>query len=207
MRNQDGLTIIELMVTLVVMVVTLSIGVPASMAMINNSRSTTLINQLVGDLNLARSEAVKRQSFVTLCIRDGLACVDPGDGANNWENGWIVWADADNDAALDAGEEILVREGFPTGWNFSGSGFATQGLLSFNGSGRQGQIVEAAGEVTFNPESTGTFILCDESDGDARFKRALIVVPMGYIRQPRDSNENGILEDHANNSLTNASCT
>ena len=84
-----GFTLIELMVTLAVLAVLAGIAAPSFMAMIRDNRITTQANNLVGSIQLARSEAAKRGVQIT--IRHN------GATANNWDNGWIVFTDWDAD--------------------------------------------------------------------------------------------------------------
>ena len=87
--GQFGFTIIELMVTLLVGAILLSIAVPSFRNFVQDSRLTTESNSLVYSLNLARSEAVKRDGGVKVCASsDGSSC------GGTWAQGWIVCAPA-----------------------------------------------------------------------------------------------------------------
>ena len=77
--QQRGFTLIELMFTIVVMAVLLSIGVPSFRDFIRSSRMAEGTNALVGDLNFARSEAIKRNQNTTVVPLGG-----------SWANGWEV---------------------------------------------------------------------------------------------------------------------
>ncbi|MEE9346268.1 MAG: GspH/FimT family pseudopilin [Methylococcales bacterium] len=100
-----GFTLIELITTLSVAAIILTVGVPGFQTMVQNNRLTTDINRLITDLNLARMEAIKRGQDVTICKRNtaGTDC----DDANTWDLGWIVFSDPDRDGVVDAGEEII----------------------------------------------------------------------------------------------------
>jgi type IV fimbrial biogenesis protein FimT len=77
----------ELLFTIAVAAIILSVGVPGFMSFIDNNRAVTHTNDLVTALNLARSEATRRGSTITVCSStDGVACV-PG---VDWSNGWVV---------------------------------------------------------------------------------------------------------------------
>ena len=87
-RHNGGFTIIELMVTVMVVAILAAIGLPAVSTFIKNDRSWTQANTLVITLNYARSEAVKRDlaTGVSVCTTtDNLVCTP-----NPWQNGWIV---------------------------------------------------------------------------------------------------------------------
>ena len=60
MNANNGFTLIELMVTVAVLAIVLSLGVPSYRALIINNRLTAQANALVASINLARSEAIKR---------------------------------------------------------------------------------------------------------------------------------------------------
>jgi type IV fimbrial biogenesis protein FimT len=92
MNRFAGFTLIELMVTLAVAAILVTIAVPGMATLVQNSRTTSQTNELVSALNLARSEAVKRGRTVTVraeggefadgwCVYQGTACndVDPNE--------------------------------------------------------------------------------------------------------------------------------
>jgi type IV fimbrial biogenesis protein FimT len=84
-RRSYGFTMIELMVTLVVLGILLGVGVPSFRLFLVNARTSAVANDITSAINLARSEAVKRAEPVTVCPSDdGADC----DGA--WTDGWIV---------------------------------------------------------------------------------------------------------------------
>jgi len=76
---QRGFTIIELMITLLIVAILSTMALPSFTQMIKNNRLTTQANELVLALNLSRSEAVKRGTSVTISAVGG-----------NWANGWTV---------------------------------------------------------------------------------------------------------------------
>jgi len=99
MNKQSGFTLIELMVVISILAILLGIGVPSFRATIEGNRITTVANDLVGALQFARSEAVKRGTNVTLCSSNDQATCSGG-----WVNGWV----ARNEAAV-APEPVLLR--------------------------------------------------------------------------------------------------
>lgn len=110
MKN-DGFTLIELMAVLTVAAIVLTLGVPSFQEIIKNNRFATQANRLIGSINLARSEAIKRGVRVTLCkSNDGENCVS----SNGYEQGWIVFSDQDENATFDNNNEELIRVVGPT---------------------------------------------------------------------------------------------
>lgn len=82
-----GFTLVELMVTVVVLVILVSVAVPSFDNIQLSSRLTSYSTDLVAGSQLARSEAIKRNAPVTLCASsNGTACATNG----QWEAGWIV---------------------------------------------------------------------------------------------------------------------
>jgi len=82
-----GFTLVELMVTLAVMVVLIAIAVPSFDSVRLSTRLNSYATALVASGQLARSEAIKRNAAVTLCVSaDGASCSTSG----QWETGWIV---------------------------------------------------------------------------------------------------------------------
>ena len=128
MKNTRGFTLIEVLVTMVVVMVLLLVAVPEYRRMTEDNRQVTAINKIVGDLNLARSEAVKRGRAVTLCgSTDGATC-----DTLNWESGWIVFIDVDRDRAVDNidGDLLISRNtGLPAGLTLRGIKFASNDFL------------------------------------------------------------------------------
>ena len=115
-RQQLGLTIIELMITLVVAAILLTIAVPSMQAMIRNNRLTTQANTFVATLQYARSEAIKRRANLRILSADGTA---------DWETGWRVWVDKDNDNTVDDEERLRVQEALSGGNRLTPSGGET----------------------------------------------------------------------------------
>ncbi|MFK2876820.1 GspH/FimT family pseudopilin [Rhodanobacter hydrolyticus] len=66
-RQQCGFTIVELMITLAVAAILLAIAVPSFRNITLANRLNTAANGLVGAINAARMEAVKRNSSTQFC--------------------------------------------------------------------------------------------------------------------------------------------
>ena len=94
--NTRAFTLPELLITLGILTVLTSVGVPGTVQFIDNQQLATTSNHLAADLLLARSESIKRRQPVL---------VDNGDG--NWQSGWQVYVDLNNNGLFDEGEPIL----------------------------------------------------------------------------------------------------
>lgn len=109
MTPARGFTLIELIVTLAIAAIVLSVGVPSFRGVIMDNRLVTQSNQFVTSVKLARSAAVRYQRSATVCASANFdAAVPTCAASNDWSIGWIVWVDKDRDAATDANEIISV---------------------------------------------------------------------------------------------------
>lgn len=81
-RINSGFTLIELMVTIAVAVVLLTVAVPSFRNLIARNELTTAANAWVGALSTARAEAVKRNQSVALCGEDDTPTSGIGSGCS-----------------------------------------------------------------------------------------------------------------------------
>ncbi len=113
----QGFTLIELIITVAIAAIVMTIGIPAFQDTIRENRLTTYNNQFIAALNLTRSEAIKRGSTVTLCSSDGATCKTGG-----YQQGWIIFRNPTNAAdPADAAAIIRVFEKLPEGMTLVGS--------------------------------------------------------------------------------------
>ncbi|MEE4217191.1 MAG: GspH/FimT family pseudopilin [Xanthomonadales bacterium] len=104
-----GTTVIELMVTLSVAAILLTLAAPSLESFTNRQRMKAAVNALHNDLLAARSQAVYRNSLVTVCPGSPVSgCT----GASDWSGGWIVFEDSNGDRQPQE-SEFLLRHGQP----------------------------------------------------------------------------------------------
>jgi type IV fimbrial biogenesis protein FimT len=89
MKVNSGFTLIELMVVITIFAVLMGLGVPSYRYVTNSNRIAAEVNGLLGDLQFARSEAIKEGATVTVCpaIAPYAACAN---NSSTWHTGWIV---------------------------------------------------------------------------------------------------------------------
>ena len=103
-RATRGFTLVELMIVLAVAAILLGTAVPAFTGLIRSSALASATNDLFAAFLVARSEAVKRNARVAVCkSANGAACAQSG----GWEQGWIVFHDANNNGARDPDERLV----------------------------------------------------------------------------------------------------
>lgn len=148
-----GFTLIELLVLVALVAILQSLAAPALTGVVNSMRLTASVNTLFSSLLLARSEAIKRNSRAVVCkSATGDACINTG----GWEQGWIVFHDANNNASRDAGEAILSRQpALPQPMRFTGNGplasyvsYTPMGITKYTSGAFQ------AGTLTVCPQSS-----------------------------------------------------
>lgn len=110
MAKNNGFTLLELLVTLAVASILISVGVPGFRGIIMDNRLAGEANQFVTAVNLARSSAVRYQRNATVCASNNYDDPVPTcSGGTDWSTGWIVWVDKDRDNATDANEVVAVN--------------------------------------------------------------------------------------------------
>lgn len=83
-----GFTLYELLLTLLLVAVIVSIGLPSFAATLARSRQSVEINALFHAFHQARKESIMRRKAVSLCpSQDGETCAPSTD----WSEGWIMY--------------------------------------------------------------------------------------------------------------------
>lgn len=174
MNKPYGFTLIELLVTLAIGAIILAVGVPSFRTVVQNNRLVSGTNDLVGVLNLARSEAVTRGLRVTVCkSSDQATCDTSGVG---WEQGWIVFTDENNNAAYDptaTPAETLLRVHGELENQITATG-------NTNVANYISYITSGQSQMTSGAFQAGTIQICDDRNGD--FGRSLVITSTGQIR-------------------------
>ncbi|GAB3686010.1 GspH/FimT family pseudopilin [Salinisphaera aquimarina] len=136
-----GFTLLELIVTIAVAAILLAVAIPSYRSMVQRNALAANVNDLVGDLNYARAQAVTRGQDVFICSsRNQTSCSTDGD----WSQGWVLYVANDPatvnptpatsqllraHGAADAGFSLMTTETAPL--SFNSSGFTLSGNRTF----------------------------------------------------------------------------
>ena len=137
-----GFTLIELLVTLAILAIIAVIAAPSLQNFVLNNRIRSQAAALTSSLAFARTEAITRSTRVVTCPGSASGC-----NGTQWESGWIVFVDTNNDAVLDV-DEIQLELHVALDGNNTLRGTTDVGdYVSFDYDGRA---------------QSGTFVLCDQ---------------------------------------------
>ncbi len=171
-------TLIELLISLIIVAILLSLVIPSFSTFISSNRLTSYANQWITTLNYARSEAIKRNQQVVVRKL-----------SLNWEQGWQVFVDIDRSIAarqnvLDSNDILLrVYASLPLDFTLRGN----QNFTNF---------------IRYKPNgassSFGSFVICDNQDGnnipEPYTAKLMTVNAAGRVHLGIDANKNGIPE-------------
>ena len=100
MSQEKGFTLFELIFTITILIITLTLGIPLLQQWIQRSKTTDLQHTLLHSIHYARSQAVRLQSTVTLCPGSS-QCED------NWNSQLLIFSDLNSNGVLDSNELLL----------------------------------------------------------------------------------------------------
>lgn len=139
-RKERGFTMVELMITVLVLAILTTVGLPAYRSFVVSQRIKSASFDLIASLSMARSEAIKRNVSVDVTPTGG-----------SWLNGWTLVLSGtattlNNKQALGSGLSISC---------FSGSNPVTPcPTVTYNSSGRLTGASAPAIQITSNDAST-----------------------------------------------------
>ncbi|MDP2073166.1 GspH/FimT family pseudopilin [Hydrogenophaga sp.] len=129
-----GVTLVELIVCVSMLAVLVGLAVPSFSGLHSDWRRDSAIRDFMGDLQLARSTALRTSRTVVMCATlNGLACAN-GAISSDWRQGWIIFSDLDGDGALGNTEPVIVQRGPLIGLQQMQSNIAA-GQLEFRSNG------------------------------------------------------------------------
>lgn len=159
--KQAAFTLIELMVVVALVAIFALVGIPSYQYVITTNRMAAEMNAFVGDLQYARSEAVKRGYDVSMCAADpqtnAPTATNPqclGTGTTNWSTGWVVYAPSFGASATNV---LRIHTALTQNDQLATNGASNPGILTFNRNGFTAQaqtytlLVSANAKPLTNP--------------------------------------------------------
>jgi type IV fimbrial biogenesis protein FimT len=171
-----GFTLIELMITIAIAAILLTIAAPNLSAFKRNSELNSATNKLISAINAARGEAMKRGRNAMLV---------PSANGTSWNTGWIVFVDMDRSQEFDGTLDTTVstETALPSYINItpgsSGSTAAqSPAYIMFNASGYPATKSGAAvGNLTMNITRTDVV-----ANAQLQETRRVMIAPSGRVR-------------------------
>jgi type IV fimbrial biogenesis protein FimT len=175
-----GVSMVELLIVLTIAGILLGIGASSYKSITVSYRISGEINGLLGDMQYARSEAIKQGQNVVICVANptGNDCLA---NDTNWHKGWIVFVDTSTTSAkTTGGNAALVLRAQPA---FTGAGTGTgdtltDGVTSNVSFDREGL---ALGLLTTMSGAGGAVIPLHDATSNATRTRCLQVTNVGNI--------------------------
>jgi type IV fimbrial biogenesis protein FimT len=88
-----GMSIVELMVTILVLAILMAIAVPSFRNVMNRGNVASAVNSLSADMQYARGAASSEHRFVSICRSvSGTQCDIPTGTTHDYDAGWIVYS-------------------------------------------------------------------------------------------------------------------
>ncbi len=183
-RNQSGFTLYELLITIVIIGIVLTFGIPNFGVFTQNSRIASTANDMHSSFYLGRSEAARSKSNITICASNnsmGAATCTGG----TFDGGWIIFVDLNGDIQRAGVDENVLRRHPPIDDAIDISTNAGANYFSFAPTGLGRGDVGGAGA------SVQTAVICDGrgnivAAGGNSAARYLVVTPLGRATVLRD---------------------
>lgn len=179
MRKHQGLTLFELLISIAILSVLITVVAPNVREMLISNRVIAQINELSATIQYARSVAVNERTTTLICPTSNFT-----NCSNDWSNAKMVFNDLNGNGSRDNNEDILA------GTEINETTIITSGPaqdIRFNQSG-----------ATASP---ATIKVCHNSN-EAKFARAIVISLQGRVKTSRDSDNDGIFEDNTGVALS-----
>jgi type IV fimbrial biogenesis protein FimT len=153
-RNR-GVTLVELIIVLTIAGVLAALAAPGMQRFVASNRLTAQVNDLLADISLARSDAIKRNTSAGVCTStSGTSCAASG----NWANGWLVYyvCPTGDPSGCTAGNNVVVKVHEALSGSNTLTGPADALVYS-----KSGVLSSGAGQFTLtDPYTSGRRIVC-----------------------------------------------
>jgi len=176
-KLNQGITLIEVLFTLVILAITFAFGLPDLQQLRIRKQGMLTLQKLANSIYLARSAAAESRHIAVLCPTiDGNSC------GGQWHQGVLVFLDRNDNQQPDAGDELidhLQYEQLPGTLHWRA--FRSKPYLQIT-------------PVGFTRYQNGNFTWCDLEKSPASAHQ-LILNRTGRVRYAKDNDNDGIRED------------
>jgi type IV fimbrial biogenesis protein FimT len=178
-----GVSMIELLIVLTIAGILLGIAATSYKSLTTGYRISGEINGLLGDMQYARSEAIKQGQNVVICVANS-AGNDCAANDTRWQDGWIIFVDPNNTKSTSGNATLVLRAQRA----FTGAGTGSMdtlddGVTSSVSFDREGL---ALGLLTTMSGAGGAVIPLHDATNNATRTRCLQVTNIGgvSVQQP-----------------------
>jgi type IV fimbrial biogenesis protein FimT len=171
MKSTKGFALIELMITLTIVGVLLSYGLPNFHQLKLNKTMDSERNRLTSSLHFARIHAINNQRYVVVCPSiNGENC----DNNSNWYSGWIIFQDINKNRQLDD-QDILLKHEDKMIKGIIATSSKYRKIIRYNGMG-------------FSPGTNLSINFCDSRG--KKHAKSIILNNAGRIKQSKPISDN-----------------
>jgi type IV fimbrial biogenesis protein FimT len=171
----NGMSMMELIISLTIVALVIAIGLPMGTYYYHQTNAETTIMKIQNNLQLARNEAIKRHTVVTLChSADQVRC------GGSWNDTLIIFADNNRNHQLDKNEPVIQVIQAPRGGQLQWRGFGGQDYIEFTPYG-------------LDTQQNGTLVYCSGSRQIVQ-ARGIIISKTGRTRLATVTKKGRILD-------------
>ena len=132
-RKHQGWTLVESMVVVAIVAVMVAWGLPSFQAVVQQTRLSAATHDFMTSIALARSEAIKRNARIVMCVAASETACSP---SGHWNQGWLLFQDVNSNGILDDTENAIVyQQALHAGLLIKGNTPVAK-YISYLGSGR-----------------------------------------------------------------------